>query len=122
MATANTGQAAVAPKKPLISWKRFGRRLIRIAVVAYLLLCVIVYFSQEWIAFPGMMYQGRPETRIQYGGDAENLHLMTADGTPIAAVFQSTGNPDSPTILYFYGNASSVAWSEGEFVNWAAMC
>jgi pimeloyl-ACP methyl ester carboxylesterase len=115
MDTASAGQNAVAPKKQFIHWRRLGRRLLRIAVVAYVLLCVIVYFAQDWIAFPGMMDQGKPETRIQYGGATETLHLMTSSGTPIAAVFAGTGNPDSPTILYFYGNAGAIAWSEGEF-------
>jgi uncharacterized protein len=43
------------------------------------------------------------------------LHLTTTTGIPIAAVFGSAREPNRPTILFFYGNAGSVAWSEGEF-------
>jgi fermentation-respiration switch protein FrsA (DUF1100 family) len=98
--------------------------LLRIAICVYVILCVIVFFAQDWLCFPGMMQQGTPETKIQYGGDAEVVHLTTANGIPIAAVFglakQDDGSPypgknDRPTILYFYGNAGAVAWSEGEF-------
>jgi fermentation-respiration switch protein FrsA (DUF1100 family) len=68
-----------------------------------------------YVAFPGMAEQGQPQTRIQYGGDAQVLHLTTSTGIPIAAVFGSAYEPNRPTILYFYGNAGCVAYSEGEF-------
>jgi hypothetical protein len=112
------------PTKSPSRLRRWTRRLLRIAITVYVLLCIIVFFAQDWIAFPGMMQQGSRETKIQYGGDAENLHLSTANGIPIAAVFGLARQPDGtpypnknhqPTILYFYGNAGAVAWSEGEF-------
>jgi pimeloyl-ACP methyl ester carboxylesterase len=87
----------------------------------YLIFCCIIYLAQDWLIFPGMMDQGKQETRIQYGGDAEVLHLTTAGGVPIAAVFGASNQLDAPTILYFYGNASSVAWSEGEFDHFRAL-
>ncbi len=110
--------------------RRWARRLFRIAGAVYLSLCLIAYFAQGWLVFPGTTQQGKPETRIQYDGDAETLHLTTANGIPIAAVFGSARRPyesfhaptdDRPTILYFYGNAGSVAWSEGEFDHFRAL-
>jgi fermentation-respiration switch protein FrsA (DUF1100 family) len=121
MESQNAVPTTVPPKKKLIRWRRFSRRLVRVAVAAYVLLCVAVYFAQDWLAFPGMMDQGTLQTRIQYGSDVETLHLTTANGIPITAVFGSSGDPNSPTILYFYGNASSVAWSEGEFDHFRQM-
>jgi fermentation-respiration switch protein FrsA (DUF1100 family) len=106
---------APAPSKSPSRLRRITRRTVITLIRVYVVFCLIVYFAQDWLAFPGMMDQGKPQTRIQYGGDAEVLHLKTSDGTPIAAVFGSGSRPDGPTILYFYGNASAVAWSEGEF-------
>jgi fermentation-respiration switch protein FrsA (DUF1100 family) len=110
--------------------RRWTRRLVRIVVGVYLLLCTIVYFAQDWLAFPGATQQGTEQTRIQYGGSAEVLHLTTSDGTPIAAVFGLAKKPDGspytpadhrPTILYFYGNAGAIAWSQGEFDHFRAI-
>jgi len=117
------GSTTLLKKSPSRA-RRSIRRLLRIAITVYVLLCVIVFFAQDWLVFPGMMQQGSPETKIQYGGDAETVHFTTANGIPIAAVFglarQADGTVCSgknvrPTILYFYGNAGAVAWSEGEF-------
>ena len=119
-----TDTLTTPPKKSTSRLWRWTRRLLRIGLTVYLLLCLIVFFAQDWLAFPGMMQQGTPETKIQYGGDAETLQLTTAGGTSIAAVFGLARQPDGsnylpkddrPTILYFYGNAGAVAWSEGEF-------
>lgn len=110
-----TETAAIIPAKPKTRLRRFSRRIIRTAISVYAALCLIVYFGQNWLIFPGMSDQGQPQTRIEYGGNAQVLHLTTATGIPIAAVFGSASEPNRPTILYFYGNAGSVAWSEGEF-------
>ncbi len=99
-------------------------RLARVLVIVYLILCAVLYFAQDWMAFPGWWEQGKPSTRIQYGGDAQIVHLQTQTGIPITAVFGTARKPDGspytpgddrPTILYFYGNAGSAAYSQGEF-------
>jgi fermentation-respiration switch protein FrsA (DUF1100 family) len=95
--------------------KRFVHRIVRVTASVYLVLCLILSGCQDWLVFPGASDQGKPESHIQYGGDAQTLHLTTTNGIPIAAVYGSTGKPGSLTILYFYGNAGAVAWSEGEF-------
>jgi len=115
MKTVITEPGAIVPTKPKSRLRRFARRMIRIIIAVYVALCLIVYFGQNWLIFPGASEQDQPQTRIQYGGDAEVVHLTTAAGIPIAAVFGSTAEPHRPTILYFYGNAGSVAYSEGEF-------
>jgi uncharacterized protein len=99
-------------------------RILRIAAIVYLGVCVVIYFLQDWMAFPGHESQGRPESRIVIERDTQELHLTTASGDRIAAIFGTAllpdGTPDPnaarrPTLLYFYGNASAVAWSMGEF-------
>ena len=103
------------PKPPRSKLRRFAQRVIVIAITVYICLCALVFFAQDWLAFPGKSEQGTPQTRIHYSGNAEVLDLHTADGIPIKAVYGSVGDPAAPTILYFYGNAGAVAWSEGEF-------
>jgi fermentation-respiration switch protein FrsA (DUF1100 family) len=117
--------SAVVKNARNLPWPwRIARQVLRISVVVYLVICLLVYFCQNWLAFPGASSQGMAETAIDYRGSAEVLHLKTADGIPIGAVFGTALNDDGsplehpdhcPTILYFYGNASSVASSEGEF-------
>jgi pimeloyl-ACP methyl ester carboxylesterase len=107
--------AATPPRTPLINLRRLSRRLIRVAIITYLIICGIVYFEQDWLAFPGMTAQGKSETQIRYGGATQTLHFTTATGIPIAAVYSPADNPDGPTVLYFYGNAGSIASSQGEF-------
>jgi fermentation-respiration switch protein FrsA (DUF1100 family) len=99
-------------------------------VKVYLGFCLIVYLAQSWFAFPGTMEQGKPATQIHCPGDVEKIQLALTDGTPITAIFGRARRPDHslyepsdhrPTILYFYGNASCVAYSEGEFDHFRAM-
>ncbi len=104
--------------------RRLLGRLRRIFVSVYLVMCVIVFFAQDWMAFPGATDQGKAQTRIGYGGDEQIVHFTTGSGIPITAVFgvgrRADGTnhspaDDRPTILYFYGNGGSVAFSQGEF-------
>jgi pimeloyl-ACP methyl ester carboxylesterase len=101
--------------------KRAIVRILRIGVIVYLGMCALAYFGQDWLAFPGTAYQGKPDSVIRYGGRAQVVHLSTAGGIPIAAVFITSDTPGSPTILYFYGNGDNVAWSQGEFDHFRAM-
>ena len=98
--------------------------MTRLLLTVYLLMCCIIYLAQDWMAFPGYSDQGKAETQIRYGGDAEIVHVETRSGIPITAVFGKARRPDGleysaadhqPTVLYFYGNAGSAAYSQGEF-------
>lgn len=99
-------------------------RIVKIAVCAYLGLNLVVYFAQDWLAFPAHAYQGTAAATIRPERDNEIVHLKTAHGHNVVALFGASllqdGSPDPeaarrPTILYFYGNGGSVAWSMGEF-------
>ena len=105
---------------------RIVRRVVRDGAIVYLALCGLAYFGQDWIAFPGTRFHGKPETVINFGRGIPVLQLHTATGIPIAAVFGSaklpdgTDDPDAqhrPTVLFFYGNAGAIAWTQGEFDN-----
>jgi fermentation-respiration switch protein FrsA (DUF1100 family) len=99
-------------------------RLIRIALIVYLSLCVLTYLCQDWLVFPAHAYQGTPQARIPAERDNEQLELTTSHGDRVAALFGAAllpdGSPDPeanhrPTIIYFYGNGGAIAWSMGEF-------
>jgi len=119
-----TNPAIPVEQKSPGSFGRFIRRLLRIIISVYLVLCIIVFFAQDWMIFPGWYEQGKPETKILFGGDAQVVHFTTSNGIPIAAVFGIARRPDGvlytaadhrPTVLYFYGNGGSAAYSQGEF-------
>ena len=103
---------------------RILRRLLRFAVTAYIIVCIAIALGQNWLVFPGASSQGKAETVINFGNSAKVVHFQARSGVPITAVFGSalqangSADPDAahrPTILYFYGNAAAVAWSETEF-------
>jgi hypothetical protein len=75
--------------------KRLAYRLLRMVCGVYFFLCLILGGCQDWLIFPGASEQGKPESRIQFGGDATTLHLTTSNGIPITAVFGATGKHDT---------------------------
>ena len=110
--------------RPKNRWRRHSFRLLRIAVVVYLGISIFVYFLQDWMLFPGHASQGKQISKIIGERDTDILQLKTADGDRVVAIYGSallpSGDPDPgaahrPTVLYFYGNAGSVAWSMNEF-------
>src|ERR1700733_3003906 len=105
------------PRRP----RRLLRRIIRSAIAGYLLTCIVVYFIQDRMVFPGAASQGKSDVTIIAPPDCQVIHLTTTSGDQIAALFgKAVGPVDTtprPTILYFYGNGGTVAWSMGEFKN-----
>jgi fermentation-respiration switch protein FrsA (DUF1100 family) len=101
-------------KPPRSRAARSARRLLRIGILVYLVMCGLLFSCQRRMVFPAASSQGKPETHINYGRQGSVVHFTTAGGVSIAAVFAAE-SPGAPTILYFYGNGSSVAWSESEF-------
>jgi fermentation-respiration switch protein FrsA (DUF1100 family) len=105
------------PRRP----RRLLRRIIRSAIAGYLLTCIVVYFIQDRMVFPGAASQGKSDASIIAPPDCQIIHLTTASGDQVAALFGNAVGPaqnvSRPTILYFYGNGGTVAWSMGEFKN-----
>lgn len=95
------------------------RRIIRSAIVIYFLVCVFVFFIQDQMIFPGAASQGAADTRFVAEPGCEVLRLTTSGGDQVAALFGTALDwPDTkprPTLLYFYGNGASVAWSTDLF-------
>jgi uncharacterized protein len=121
--TSNTQQTASTTRAKK-RWRRHAFRILRIAVIVYLGVCFVIYFLQDWMIFPGHSSQGKSLAKIIGERDTEILQLKTADGDRVVAIYGAallpSGDPDPgsahrPTIIYFYGNASAVAWSMGEF-------
>jgi len=100
------------------------KRLLRGALIAYLLVCVMLYFAQDWLLFPGASYQGSAETTIVAPPGCEMVRLNAATGDRVTALWGQAIGADGkvdpqfeqrPTLLYFYGNGATIAWSMGEF-------
>ena len=104
--------------------KRLAFRIFRAAAVAYLGLCLVLSLScQNYFVFPGAASQGTKEAIVTPGAGEELVHLKTADGVPIAAIFGKALTPDGaamddithcPTILFFYGNGMCMADMDSE--------
>jgi len=104
--------------------RRLALKLLRLSIIIYLILCITIYFAQNWLIFPASAYQGTPDAKIRPERDSEKLDLTTKQGDHIAALFgaallpDGTPDPDAPhrpTIIYFYGNGGAIAWSMLEF-------
>jgi hypothetical protein len=100
--------------------RRWGVRLLRIAALVYLGLCLALYLFQNWIIFPGAYIHREKPAMVLPAPGREVLALRTAEGKPFAAIFGTAldtnglPGPDAatcPTILYFYGNGDCVETS-----------
>ncbi len=98
--------------------------LLRITFMFYLILCAAACCLQDTLLFPGHAHQGKPEAIIHPVPGAEVVHLTSAGGDHVAAIYGPALLPDGttdpsaahrPTLIYFYANASAIAWSMGEF-------
>lgn len=94
--------------------------LLILALAAMLSGCSL---DQKFI-FPGSATQGRPYAVVPPRGDYQLLTLRLADGTKIAAQFgtalEANGRPAAnasgrPTVIFFYGNGSCLAYSALQF-------
>jgi fermentation-respiration switch protein FrsA (DUF1100 family) len=94
-----------------------GRAVGLLALLFAGLLAVLTAFQNSFI-FPGAALQGRAEARVEPPPGCELLHLKTAAGEPVTALFgpalteQGQPRPDAasqPTVLYFYGNGMCLA-------------
>jgi fermentation-respiration switch protein FrsA (DUF1100 family) len=116
------GETAIKPGKSVR--RKWAWRLLRAFVVAYLLVTLAVFCMQGKLIFPGASSQGQANAMVPAGKHYELLSLRAADGVKIAAIFgralDSTGEvradaASRPTVIYFYGNGSCMAWSKDVF-------
>jgi fermentation-respiration switch protein FrsA (DUF1100 family) len=118
-------QSQIANRKSKI--QTWSWRLLRIAALVYLGLCLVFAYLQTKMIFPGAATQGqrhavvRPSTQLA----EELVELRASDGTKIVGLFgpalRADGTllpPDeraaAPTLLYFYGNGMCLADCAGE--------
>jgi hypothetical protein len=104
--------------------RRVFWKTLRAAAIIYAFLCVILYFAQDSMLFPGAVYKGTPDADVRPLPGCELIHLTTKGQDQITAMFGGPllpdGEPDPdassrPTFLYFYGNGADIAGCMGEF-------
>jgi len=100
------------------------RRILRTAVLTYLGVCLVVYFIQDSIIFPGAFSQGKAEAVVAPLPGCDLVQLISSKGDKIVAMYgRALMSDDSPdpnsaddlTVAYFYGNGATIAWCLGEF-------
>jgi fermentation-respiration switch protein FrsA (DUF1100 family) len=105
-------------------WTRWSCRILRMTFLVYLGLCAGCAMLQDRMIFPGRSTQGTLAAHVASVPGQELLRLRTANGETIAVLFgpaqlpNGLPRPDAaarPTLLYFYGNASSISYSLQEF-------
>src|SRR3954471_18304142 len=110
------------PDAPPSPWRRRLRwlaiRTVRLAVLAYVCVLGVLYFAQGWLIFPGRYSQGRADSAVAPPAGTELVHLETASGEDVVALFApavdergavAADAATRPTLLYFYGNGDRLA-------------
>jgi fermentation-respiration switch protein FrsA (DUF1100 family) len=79
-----------------------------------------LYFAQTWLIFPGRSSQGQAYARVAQPRGTALVHLTTASGDDVVALFGPALGPRGqpladaatrPTILFFYGNGDCLAFN-----------
>jgi uncharacterized protein len=88
-----------------------------IIVLAYLLICAVMFIVQRQLQYFPTHRNPAPETLGLTGVSAPNI--TTPDGETLVA-WHSPAPPGRPTILFFHGNAGEVADRADRFAFWQA--
>lgn len=108
---------AIAPAKMPFPRRarRIALRIARSAILMYVLVCVIMFFVQRYLIFPGSLRHGTADTLVQPDAGSELVHLKNPAGIPLTGLFSKrdarAGDPAAarwPTVIYFYGNGESM--------------
>ena len=107
-------------------FRRYGKRILRTVVVAYVLVLVLMYFFQTYMIFPGTFRQGTGNARV-CGLDGETMvKLKTPDGTALGGALWGggfaassgiggDGAADGDAVLWEWGLHGGGAVSGGDF-------
>ena len=106
--------AAKMPWKARL-WK-ISKRVLRSLALIYCLVCLVMYFLQTYLVFPGTFRQGSEDTRTTALDGETLVALKTPAGVPLAGIFGAADlrhHPElkempRPTVLFFYGNGDSM--------------
>src|SRR4051794_14558168 len=100
-------------------WRRWTGFTGRIVLMGYLASMFGCAAWQESIIFPGHALQGDPEARIKPPAGSELVTLTTSLNDRIVVLFGKAMDEDGavladsasrPTIIFFYGNATILAY------------
>lgn len=87
----------------MVSATRYLLILPLMAVIAYMAIVAVVYFSQRSMLYPGAGAADLPEP-ASWG---ETVHIRTPDGELLQALY-TRGDSDRPCVLLFFGNGDRV--------------
>ncbi len=88
-------------------WLRRARRLVQVAVVAYVLVVAAVYLGQRRLQYePARSSPGTPEAAKL--PQARRVQVRTADGLDLFAWYAPPASPSRPVILFFHGNSGHI--------------
>jgi pimeloyl-ACP methyl ester carboxylesterase len=100
------------------------RSLFRVILTAYGIALILLYLFQTWLIFPGRYTKGIGASKVTPPPGTELVPLQTSGGDKVVALYGPALDPaglpirDSgsrSTLLYFYGNASCINSSLGQF-------
>ncbi|MFT3789317.1 MAG: alpha/beta hydrolase [Tepidisphaeraceae bacterium] len=98
--------------------------MLRPIVIAYVVVCLVLYLLQEKLMFPAHDTQGRPDAVVMPREDREIINLKLPDGTPFVGMLSKTTKADwtaAPTVLFFYGNGNYLKQCADLAKTWRSM-
>lgn len=100
---------------------RSGLQILLLTLLGFL---AVLFLLQDRVIFPGTSTQGTPQSVVHPPPGTTLLTLQTKHGQRVAALYGPALQPDGkphpdpasrPALVYFYGNAMCLAYSEPEF-------
>ncbi|HEY7089341.1 MAG TPA: alpha/beta hydrolase [Tepidisphaeraceae bacterium] len=100
---------------------------MRIALAVYLGATLVLSMFQEWLIFPGQSTQGRRDAIVPPMRNSDLVQLDTSHGDRITILFGKAMTAEGqiredsstrPSIIFFYGNAMSLADAVGFCLEW----
>ncbi|MBV8781148.1 MAG: hypothetical protein JO353_07095, partial [Phycisphaerae bacterium] len=49
----------IVPTSSFSPFRRWARRIIKLALIVYLVICLLVFLFQNWLIYPGRSSQGQ---------------------------------------------------------------
>jgi len=105
-------------------WRTWSIKIVRLLLLVLVGFLFVLFTFQDRIIFPGASTQGTAAAIVRPRPGTELVKLTTPHGERVAALFGPAltpqGKPDPrastrPAVIYFYGNAMCLAYSEPEF-------
>jgi fermentation-respiration switch protein FrsA (DUF1100 family) len=103
----------VAPTRRKAVLRRILSGIAGVLVLAYAAACVLLYFQQDHMVFPGPPQHYKATSPADAGLAFEDMHIPVNASDQIHAWWIPAASPSSKVLLYFHGNGYCIEQTAG---------